>query len=468
MATNVTMPKLGLTMETGKIVEWKKQEGEQVQEKEILLVVETEKITYDVESPATGILHIISPVESEVPVAELIGIIASDKAEYDKVAAEGAPAAAATAAAPAAAAPAPAAAQPAAATPAAPVRPPGERIKASPLAKRLAKEKELDISLIPGTGPEGRIIKKDVLAFEETAGAAARVKISPVAKKMVDDMGLDVSQIQGSGPGGKITKEDVERHAAAAKEAKAPAAAQAPAAASSAPAPSEGDRLVKFTGMRRIISQKMLQSKTQAAQAYMANNCDASAIQSFRKQLLAYAEKKLGVRVTITDIMMKITACAIKAHPVINTRFTEEGDLWLQDVHMGMAMALKDGLIVPVIWNIDKKSIIEIAKDRVSLIDRGRSGKLTPDDMKGSTFTLSAMGMFGLEEFYAIINQPENAILAVGAIIDKPWVVDGQIVVRPIMNVGLTYDHRTIDGAKAGQFMQTLKTFIENPMMCLA
>ena len=465
MATNVTMPKLGLTMETGKIVEWKKQEGEQVQEKEILLVVETEKITYDVESPAAGILHIISPVESEVPVAELIGIIAADKAEYDKVAAEGAPAAAATAS-PAAAAPAPAAAQPVAATPAAPVRPPGERVKASPLAKRLAKEKDLDISLIPGTGPEGRIIKKDVLAFEETAGAAARVKISPVAKKMADDMGVDVSQIQGSGPGGRITKEDVERHAAAAKEAKAPAAAQAKAA--SAPAPSEGDRLVKFTGMRRIISQKMLQSKTQAAQAYMANNCDASAIQSFRKQLLAYSEKKFGLRVTITDIMMKITACAIKAHPVINTRYTEEGDLWLQDVHMGMAMALKDGLIVPVIWNTDKKSIIEIAKDRVSLIDRGRSGKLTPDDMKGSTFTLSAMGMFGLEEFYAIINQPENAILAVGAILDKPWVVDGQIVVRPIMNVGLTYDHRTVDGAKAGQFMQTLKTFIENPMMCLA
>ncbi len=463
MAVNITMPKLGLTMETGKIIEWKKQEGEQVQEKEILLVVETEKITYDVESPGTGILHIISPVESEVPVADLIGLIAADKAEYDKVAAEGVPAA--VQAAPATqvvAAPSPANAPPAAGTPAAPVRPPGERIKASPLAKRLAKEKDLDISLIPGTGPEGRIIEKDVLAFEETAGAAARVKITPVAKKMAEERGLDVSTIQGSGPGGKITKEDVEHHVATAK----PAAAQAPAAAASAPA--EGDRLVKFTGMRRIIAQKMLQSKVEAAQAYMANNCDASAIQSFRKQLLAYAEKKFGVRVTITDIMMKITASAIKAHPVINTRFTEEGDLWLQDIHMGMAMAMKDGLIVPVIWNIDKKSIIEIAKDRVSLIDRGRNGKLTPDDMKGSTFTLSAMGMFGLEEFYAIVNQPENAILAVGAIIDKPWVVDGQIVVRPIMNVGLTYDHRTIDGAKAGQFMQTLKTFIENPMMVLA
>ncbi len=463
MAVNITMPKLGLTMETGKIIEWKKQEGEQVQEKEILLVVETEKITYDVESPGTGILHIISPVESEVPVADLIGLIAADKAEYDKVAAEGAPAA--VQAAPAtqvAAAPSPATARTAAGTPAAPVRAPGERIKASPLAKRLAKEKDLDISLISGTGPEGRIIEKDVLAFEETGAAAARVKISPVAKKMADERGLDVSTIQGSGPGGKIIKEDVERHVVAAK----PAAAQAPSAA--APAPSEGDRLVKFTGMRRIIAQKMLQSKVEAAQAYMANYVDASAIQSFRKQLLAYAEKKFGVRVTITDIMMKITASAIKAHPVINTRFTEEGDLWLQDIHMGMAMAMKDGLIVPVIWNIDKKSIIEIAKDRVSLIDRGRNGKLTPDDMKGSTFTLSAMGMFGLEEFYAIVNQPENAILAVGAIIDKPWVVDGQIVVRPIMNVGLTYDHRTIDGAKAGQFMQTLKTFIENPMMVLA
>jgi len=188
MATNVTMPKLGLTMETGKIIEWKKQEGDQVQEKEILLVVETEKITYDVEAPATGILHIISPVESEVPVAELIGIIAADKAEFDTVAAAGAPAPAA------AAAPAPAAAPP----PAAPARAPGERIKASPLAKKLAQEKDLDISLITGTGPEGRITKKDVLAFELSA---PRVKISPVAKKMADEMGLDASTIKGSGPG---------------------------------------------------------------------------------------------------------------------------------------------------------------------------------------------------------------------------------------------------------------------------
>jgi len=470
MATNVTMPKLGLTMETGKIIEWKKQEGDQVQEKEILLVVETEKITYEVESPAAGILHIIAPVESEVPVAELIGMIAADKAEYETISAGTAPAERGAAVAPGGPQAAPrtpaAAAFSSVAAPPAPVRAAGERIKASPLAKRLVREKGLDISLMLGTGPGGRIIRKDVLSFEESA-PSARIPLSPVAKKMAEEMGFDVSQVQGSGPGGRVMKEDIERHAAAAKAVKAPAAAQQ-AAAKPSGKPAEGDRVVKFTGMRRIIAQKMLQSKVQAAQAYMANNCDASAVQSFREQLLSYGEKKFGVRVTITDIMMKITACAIKAHPVINTRYTDEGDLWLQDVHMGMAMALKDGLIVPVIWNCDKKSVIEIAKDRASLVERGRSGKLTPDDMKGSTFTLSAMGMFGLEEFYAIINQPENAILAVGAIIDKPWVVNGQIVVRPIMNVGLTYDHRTVDGAEAGRFMQTLKLFIENPMLCLA
>jgi pyruvate dehydrogenase E2 component (dihydrolipoamide acetyltransferase) len=462
------MPKLGLTMETGKITEWRKKEGDQVQEKEILLVVETEKITYEVESPASGILHIISPVESEVPVAELIGMIAADQAEYASISAGGAAAqpAAAAPAAPASVAPAAAPAT-ATAAPAAPVRAAGERIMASPLAKRLAREKDLDIGLISGTGPGGRVIQKDVLAYEASA-PSTRIPITPVARKMADEMGVDIAQVKGTGPGGRIVKEDIESFAASRAKAPAAAAAAQPAAAKPAGKPAEGDKLVKFTGMRRIIAQKMLQSKVQAAQAYMSNNCDATAIQEFREQLLAYAEKKFGVRVTITDIMMKITACAIKAHPVINTRFTDEGDLWLKDIHMGMAMSLKDGLIVPVIWNIDKKSVIEIAKDRASLVDRGRSGKLTPDDMKGSTFTLSAMGMFGLEEFYAIVNQPENAILAVGAIIDKPWVVNKQVVVKPIMNVGLTYDHRTIDGAEAGRFMQTLKLFIENPMLCLA
>jgi len=263
---------------------------------------------------------------------------------------------------------------------------------------------------------------------------------------------------------GKIMKEDVEKAIVAAK--------QAPAADKKAAAPAEvaeGDRMEKLTGMRKVIARKMLQSCNEAAMAYMVYEIDASAIQDFRQKLLKKAEKKHGLRVTITDFMLKITAEAIRQHPVINTRWVEgEGILYQEDINIGMAMAIKAGLVVPVIKDTDNKSIIGIAKDRVDLIDKGRNGKLGPDQMTGGTFTLSAMGMFGTDIFTAIINQPENAILGVGTIKDKPVVVDGQIVIRPMMNLALSYDHRTIDGADAGRFMQTLKQYMEDPMMILA
>lgn len=416
MAVNVVMPKLGLTMVSGKIVEWKKNEGEQVNEKEIIMVIETEKVTYEVESTGTGLLHIVVAPDVEVPVSEVVGVIAETKEEYDKIVSGVIPV---VASATAVEAPVAATAAPSPAAAVAETGDTGERIKISPVARKMAEESKLDITKIKGTGPAGRIVREDVLKFKEEKKAAP-----------------------------------------------APAVAHAPAVAPAAPA--ESDRLVKLTGMRRIIARKMLESKVQAAQAYMSNIVDATKIQEYRQILLPYIEKKAGVRITITDLMMKITAAAIEVHPVINTRWTDEGILWIKDVHMGMAMALDEGLIVPVILNINKKSLTEIAKERVSLIDRGRKGKLTPDEMKGSTFTLSAMGMFGLESFTAIINQPENAILGVGAIIDKPVVVNGQIVIRPMMNVTLTYDHRTIDGAKAGMFMTTLKSFIENPLLIIA
>ncbi|MCX5905100.1 MAG: dihydrolipoamide acetyltransferase family protein, partial [Proteobacteria bacterium] len=438
MAIEVTMPKLGLTMETGKITEWKKAEGAQVNQGEILLVVETEKITYEVECPANGLLHIIVPQDGEVPVAELIAIIAADKAEYDKVAAGGAPAAAA------------------------PARADGERVKASPLARKLAGEAGIDIAAIGGTGPEGRVVKKDVLSWQETN----KFRITPVAGKMAKENNIDLKQVAGTGPGGKITREDIEAYLA---QQKAPAAAAAPAEKKTGEAKmGEGDKIVKLTSMRKVISRKMLESTNQAAQAYMTNSIDATLIQAFREKILAMGEKKHGVRVTITDFVMKITAMAIERHPVINTRWTGEGILFVKDINIGMAMSIKDGLVVPVIKNANKKSIIEIAKDRTALIDKGRNGKLGPAEMTGGTFTVSAMGMFGTELFTAIINQPENAILGVGAIIDKPVVVNKQIVIKPMMNLSLTYDHRTIDGADAGRFLQTLKELHDDPMLILA
>jgi pyruvate dehydrogenase E2 component (dihydrolipoamide acetyltransferase) len=455
MATNVTMPKLGLTMETGKIVEWKAAEGGDVKEGEILLIVETEKITYEVEAPATGLLHIVVAAEEEVPVAELIGIIAADKAELDSLPAGGAPAAAAAPAAPTA--DAPAAAAPAAPAAPAPERAAGERVKASPLAKKMAKDADVDIALIAGSGPEGRVVEKDVAAYLDSN----KIRVTPVAKKMAEDKNIDLTLVTGTGANGKITKEDIEQFMTTQKAA-APAADKKTDTA-------DNDRMEKLSGMRKVIARKMLQSCNDAAMAYMVYEIDATAIQTFRQKLLKTAEKKHGIRVTITDFMLKITAEAIRQHPVINTRWVEgEGILFQDDINIGMAMAVKAGLVVPVIKQTDKKSIIDIGKDRVDLIDKGRNGKLGPAQMTGGTFTLSAMGMFGTDIFTAIINQPENAILGVGTIKDKPVVVDGQIVIRPMMNLALTYDHRTIDGANAGRFMQTLKQYMEDPMMILA
>jgi pyruvate dehydrogenase E2 component (dihydrolipoamide acetyltransferase) len=200
----------------------------------------------------------------------------------------------------------------------------------------------------------------------------------------------------------------------------------------------------------------------------MTISVDTTKILESRERLAPVIEKMTGVHLTITDILMKITASAISVHLVINTRWTPEGIIWFDAIHMGMAMALEEGLIVPVIWDIGKKSLSETAKARAELIEKGKVGKLTPDEMKGSTFTLSSLGMYGVEEFTANINQPESAILAVGAILDKPVVINKEMVIRPMMKLTLSYDHRVIDGAKAAQFMKTLRGLIEDPILILA
>ena len=407
MPVEIVMPKLGLTMTEGLIVEWRKKEGDPVKKGDILFVLETEKVTFEVEAPEEGALGKILVKEQEtVPVGAVVAYLLKPGESAVEVTA--APAAAPRAEA---ASPAPGAAASAAATAAA--APAGGRVKATPLAKKVAKE-----------------------------------------------LGIDLSAVAGTGPGGRILREDVDKAKAA--------GIQKPAAAAPAPAaPAAEEKLVPFSGMRRTIAKKMLQSKVESAQTYMSNTVDASRLQAYREELLPFVEKKYGVRLTITDLMMKITGAALREHPVINTRWTDKGVLYLPEVHMGMAMALDEGLIVPVIKSINTKSLGQIALDRTALIKKGKTNSFLPDDIKGSTFTLSAMGMFGIEQFTAIINQPENAILGVAAIIDKPVVVKGQIVIRPMMNVNLSYDHRTIDGAEAGKFMQTLKAFIEEPVLIL-
>ena len=407
MPVEIVMPKLGLTMTEGLIVEWRKKEGDPVKKGDILFVLETEKVTFEVEAPEDGALGKILVKEQEtVPVGAVVAYLLKPGESAVEVTAAPAAAPKAETASPAPGAAAPTAA-PAAAAPA------GGRVKATPLAKKAAKEYGIDLAAVAGTGPGGRILREDV---DKAKAAGIR---------------------------------------------KPAAAAPAPAA------PAAEEKLVPFSGMRRTIAKKMLQSKVESAQTYMSNTVDASRLQAYREELLPFVEKKYGVRLTITDLMMKITGAALREHPVINTRWTDKGVLYLPEVHMGMAMALDEGLIVPVIKSINTKSLGQIALDRTALIKKGKTNSFLPDDIKGSTFTLSAMGMFGIEQFTAIINQPENAILGVAAIIDKPVVVKGQIVIRPMMNVNLSYDHRTIDGAEAGKFMQTLKAFIEEPVLIL-
>jgi pyruvate dehydrogenase E2 component (dihydrolipoamide acetyltransferase) len=415
MPVEVVMPKLGLTMTEGMIVEWRKKEGEEVKKGEILFVLETEKVTYEVEAPEDGILgRILVQKQETVPVGAVVAYLFK------------------------------------------------------------AGESVSDIAGATKYKPASQVYTEGIVARETSFMAsrndssAERVRATPLAKKIARQNNIDIAIIKGSGPGGRIVKEDVEKakasledkHAAAPVQVSQAARAASPTAQAEVP---EGARLEKFTSMRRAIAVNMLASKIQAAQAYMDSTCDASNIQKFREILLPYIEKKTGVRVTITDILMKITGGAISAHPVINTRWTEEGVLFLPDVHMGMAMALDNGLIVPVIRNINSKNIAQVAKERVTLIKKGRDRTFLPDDIKGGTFTFSNMGMFGIEHFTAIINQPESAILSAAAIIDKPVVVGGEIVIKPMLNVSLTYDHRIIDGAEAGKFMMTLKLFIEKP-----
>jgi pyruvate dehydrogenase E2 component (dihydrolipoamide acetyltransferase) len=410
MPLEIVMPKLGLTMTEGLIVEWKFKEGDKVKKGDILFLLETEKVTYEVEAAEDSVLaKIVIPENDTVAVGAVVGYLAlagEDPALLDigAVAPESTPSAAGGAVSESMPDLELPVSRPATEAPQT-----NDRPSSTPLAKKMAREYDVDLQTLAGTGMRGRIIAADVTKAYE-------------AKNQIK------SQVTPP------------------------------------PGEADADKLVPFTGMRRAIAKKMLASKVDTAQTYMTLTADATKIKAYREDLLPYIQEKCNVRISLTDILMKITAAAILEHPVINTRWTDEGILYLKKVHMGMAMALGEGLIVPVIRNINAKTFSQIALDRIELIRKGRENSFLPDDISGSTFTLSSMGMFGIEEFTSNINLPESAILAVGAIIDKPVALAGKVVIRPMMKMTLSYDHRIIDGAEAGKFMRTLHSFVENPI----
>lgn len=452
MAQEVLMPKLGLTMTEGTIEEWKYKEGDSVKKGDVLFSVATDKLTNDVEAEADGVLlKILLPEGETAPCKAVIAYIG----EAGEVIAEGGASAESTAAQ----APASSAAAVPAKAPAA-TRDPGTPVLASPAAKKLAKEKGVDLALVAGTGPKGRITLEDVEAYITAPKAdepAAEVKTSPLAAKIAEELGVDVSKIQTDG---RVMKADV--LAAAGVCTAAPAAEAAPAISAS----DNDEPPVKVNPLRRSIAANMANSWHTSPRVTYTFAVDVTAMKALRAKLKD-SLKEQGIKLTYNHILMKVVAKALMEFPDVNASFADNMLTRHKHVNMGLAVAKGDGLIVPNVKNADSKSLAEIAKETEALIEATRSGKIDMKDMTGGTFTISSLGPYGVRSFSPIINQPELAILGVCDIVDTPIVCNGEIVIRPMMNLCLTADHRVVDGVMASKFMKRVVELLENLYLLL-
>lgn len=446
MATEVVMPKWGLTMKEGKISRWFKAEGDSVQKGEPLFEVETSKITNSVEAPATGVLFQIVVLAGEtVPVKAVVAILAEpgeQPARWQAVSG------AAAGAAVEATAPAPGAQKRQA-----------DFVKASPIARRLAKEGGIDLAQVPGTGPDGRVTEQDVRNFQESGGPGP--DISPQARVLAEEAGIDWSRIAGTGKDGRITKADVLRAMQpSSTDAAAPAA---PPVAAAGPGPG----LIPFEGLRKIIADNMQASLQQSAQLSVFVEIDATAMTAFRDRMREKFGRQSEVKVSYTDIIALGVCRALGDFPIMNSWLTEAGIQVHEAVHLGIAVALPDGLIVPNIKNAQQKGLLQLAAEIRQLSGKARENRLTLDDIQGGTFTITNVSMLGVDGFTPILNPPETAILGVGRAVEKPAVYQGEITVRTLMTLSLTFDHRVTDGAPAMRFLRTLADYLEEPALML-
>ena len=452
MAQEVLMPKLGLTMTEGTIEEWKYKEGDSVKKGDILFSVATDKLTNDVEAEADGVLlKILLPEGETAPCKAVIAYIG----ESGEVIAAGNASTESTAVQ--------APASSAAAVPTktlAVTRDPGAPVLASPAAKKLAKEKGVDLALIAGTGPKGRITLEDVEAYltaPKAGESAAEVKTSPLAAKLAEELGVDVSKIQTDG---RVMKADVLTAAGVCTAAPTAEAAPAIAAGDNDEAP------VKVNPLRRSIAANMTNSWHTSPRVTYTFAVDVTAMKALRAKLKD-SLKEQGIKLTYNHILMKVVAKALMEFPDVNASFADNMLTRHKHVNMGLAVAKGDGLIVPNVKNADSKSLAEIAKETEALIEATRSGNIDMKDMTGGTFTITSLGPYGVRSFSPIINQPELAILGVCDIVDTPIVCNGEIVIRPMMNLCLTADHRVVDGVMASKFMKRVVELLENLYLLL-
>ena len=454
MAEVIIMPKLGFNMDEGQLVKWHKKVGDPVAKGEVLFEINTDKTTMPVEATLDGVVLKIMLAEGEfaavfTPIA-VIGQAGEDPDAALAAASGDAPAASPTA--PAAGLVIDAVTAPTAPgeiiVPAVDVR----DLKLTPKARKLIKDEGIDpasLAGIQGSGFQGGITAKDI-------------KASPLARKLADRSGVDIAAVAGTGAGGKVMKADVQ----------AAASAMPSPAAQPVPSQPDADKQVLSTapykGVRKIIGDRLAQSKFTAPHLYFTDSVDTTALTAFRAQLNAAGDAKIAV----IDLFVLAASKALTKYPAVNASLVNDQIVCYKSTNIGMAVAGDNGLIVPVVKNAQEKPLLAIAAETRDLVERAKAGRLLPEEFSCGTFTISNLGMFGIENFTAIINPPESAILSVSSVRKKPVVVTGPdgedaVVVRPMMNIQLTVDHRIIDGLLAAQFVRYFKDLLENPVRIL-
>jgi len=435
----VIMPKLGLTMESGVIVKWHKKEGDAVEAGDVLFEVMTDKVSLEVEAYNSGILKkIVRGEGEEVPVTEVVAYIGEeDEVVEEKPEEKHAPESTKEE-------------LKVEITSEAITEESKQRIKASLPAKKIAEQKGLDLSKVKDASLRGRIVKEDVESYLAEETPDERVRISPLARRLAKEYGIDYKNIKGTGPEGRVLKKDI----LAAKEEAEKATLSAVAVKSSTP----------LKGMRKTIAQRMSYSKANIPHIFLTGKADVTNLISLRERLKEKAALIYGIKITYTDFMLKIAASALKEIPEINSSLQDDQHIIYEDINVGMATAVEEGLIVPTIYNTDKLSILDIAKKRTELIGKAKEGKLSMEEISNGTFTVTNLGMYkAVRSFTPIINPPQAAILAVGAIYTEPGIVGGKIEPRSYIEVTLAADHRILDGAMGARFIERVVELIENP-----
>jgi pyruvate dehydrogenase E2 component (dihydrolipoamide acetyltransferase) len=428
MATEIKLPRLGQGMESGTVVRWLKQEGDKVEKGEPLYELDTEKVTQEVEADASGVLLKIAVQEGEVPVGQTVAVIGE---EGEDVAVEETPAAEA---------------------PSAEEAPAEEEAPEEEGSRAPARDEERERGREAAEAEPS--MAEQITEVREPSRADGRVKASPLARRIAREKGLDLAQIRGTGPEGRIVAEDVERAVAA------PAPAAAPTAA-----PTEEPEPESLTSIRKTIARRLTKA-WEAPVFQLVMSADMTRAQEVRERHVKRMREG-ETKPTVSDVLTKVCAAALLRHPEVNAHYADEALTRYPTANVGMAVATDRGLIVPVIQSAERLTLGEIAAARADLVTRARNAKLQQADLEGGTFTISNLGMYGIEQFVAVLNPPQVAILAVGAIEEKPVVVDGELEILPKMSLTLTCDHRALDGSVASEFLGTVRDLLEEPGLAL-